>query len=390
MFMNKDNLFVFILLLVIVGMFFIPTGFDKTKEGTIRSKALVLSTNNSEVFQKGIVKVGTQEVKIRVLNGEFKSKEFTTFNTLKGQLELDKIFMKGDKALIVIGHTNDNVDYVNIIDHYRINVELLLFAGFIILLIIFSGWTGFKSVLSFIFTVLMIWKILIPSFLKGFNPIIVSLVVVTLLTAVIDYLIAGLNKKAFVAFLGTFIGIVTTCLFALLFGKYFKIHGAIVPFSESLLYSGYGNLDLTTIFLSGIFIASSGALLDVTMDISAAVYEVVLKKPNITTKEAIKSGMELSKLVIGTMTTTLLLAYSGGYTALLMVFMAQGTPTMNIFNLTYVSGEILHTLVGSFGLVFVGPITALIAGIVFTENHIKEYFKECKTCSYIKNIYKWH
>ena len=64
------------------------------------------------------------------------------------------------------------------------------------------------------------------------------------------------------------------------------------------------------------------------------------------------------------MTTTLLLAYSGGYVALLMVFMAQGTPLYNILNYKYVASEIIHTIVGSFGLVTVAPLTALTSGFL--------------------------
>lgn len=51
---------------------------------------------------------------------------------------------------------------------------------------------------------------------------------------------------------------------------------------------------------------------------------------------------------MGTMTTTLLFAYSGGYIALLMVFMAQGTPVDHILNYKYVAAEIIHTVIGSF------------------------------------------
>jgi uncharacterized membrane protein len=68
------------------------------------------------------------------------------------------------------------------------------------------------------------------------------------------------------------------------------------------------------------------------------------------------------------MTTTLLLAYSGSYTAVLMVMMAQGTPAANILNLTYISAEILHTLVGSFGLVLTAPLTALIGGFIYNKS----------------------
>lgn len=84
-----------------------------------------------------------------------------------------------------------------------------------------------------------------------------------------------------------------------------------------------------------------------------------------------RSGMNVGRSVIGTMTTTLLLAYSGGYLSLLMVFAAQGTPVINVLNLKYVAAEIMHTLIGSIGLVTVAPFTALMSGLLLVT-HKKE------------------
>lgn len=150
------------------------------------------------------------------------------------------------------------------------------------------------------------------------------------------------------------------------FTDLFQIHGAVMSYSESLLYSGYQDLNLTRIFMASIFIGASGAVMDLAVDITSAVREVVEKKPEIGWKEAAQSGMNVGRAAMGTMTTTLLLAYSGGYISLLMVFMAQGTPVDNILNYKYVSAEILHTIVGSFGLCTVAPFTALTSGILLT------------------------
>ena len=68
----------------------------------------------------------------------------------------------------------------------------------------------------------------------------------------------------------------------------------------------------------------------------------------------------------GSTTTTLLLAHSGSYIALLMVFMAQGTPVALMLNYKYVAAEIVHTIVGSFGLVAVAPLTAITSGLLLT------------------------
>ena len=223
------------------------------------------------------------------------------------------------------------------------------------------------AVLSFVITVLMIWKILVPCYLKGMNPMWVGMGITVALTAVIIFLVYGVDKRTLTAFMGSMLGTVTTCIIGLIFTDLFKIHGAVMSYSETLLYCGYQHLNLTQIFTSGIFIGASGAMMDLSVDITSAVHEVIQKKPDISWKEAAKSGMNVGRAAMGTMTTTLLLAYSGGYIALLMTFMAQGTPIMNILNYKYVASEILDTLIGSFGLVTVAPFTALMSGLLLTS-----------------------
>ncbi|RXQ96263.1 YibE/F family protein [Ancylomarina salipaludis] len=368
----KKSDFVLVVLLIIAcfSLIVVPNEFNKEQESnTLRVKALVLSTNNDLMVETGILKTGTQRLQIKILNGKFKNAEIQAFNQLVGRMEFDKFFVPGDKTLTVLNLNQDHttIKSANVIDHYRINMELWLLILFIILLVSFAGWIGLKAILSFMFAGLTIWKLLLPGFLKGFSPIPLSLGIVALLTSVIIFLVAGTNRKGLVAFLGAMSGIIITCIMAIIFGAEFNIHGAIKPFSETLLYSGYAHLNLTDIFLAGIFISSSGAVMDISMDIAASQAEIINHNPAIGAKKLRQSGFEVGKVVVGTMTTTLLLAYSGGFSALLMVFIAQGTPMTNILNLNYVSGELLHTLVGSFGLVLVAPFTAIIGSWVFTR-----------------------
>ncbi|MFT5748831.1 MAG: putative membrane protein [Ancylomarina sp.] len=367
---KSDLILVSLLILVCLGLILAPNGFDKTTDtSSLRVKALVLSTSDDLIVETGILKTGTQVLQIKILNSQFKGKEIKAFNQLIGRMEFDKVFSEGDKALTVLNLNQEQTEILsaNVIDHYRINIELFLLVLFIILLIGFAGWTGIKAILSFLFTGLAIWKLLLPGFLKGYSPIPLSLGIVALLTSAIIFLVAGTNKKGIVAFLGAMSGIAITCAMAIIFGDLFNIHGAIKPFSETLLYSGFAHLNLTEIFLAGIFISSSGAVMDISMDIAASQAEVINHNPNIGSKKLRQSGFEVGKAVVGTMTTTLLLAYSGGFSALLMVFIAQGTPMTNILNLNYVSGELLHTLVGSFGLILVAPFTAIIGSWIYTR-----------------------
>ncbi len=373
---RREIIFVAFSFLLLIVLLMLPTGFEELIDRNAeRVRARVVATDNSEVKQLGIVKVGTQIVTVEILQGKFRGTQTNGVNELIGSMELDTMFAPGDTAFVTLDLSIDGKSIVatNVIDHYRINIEMVLFVLFFLFLLLYAGWTGLKAFLSFIITAAAIWKLLLPGFLKGYDPVLISLGIVTLLTAFIIFLIGGISKKGFIAFIGAVSGIAVTCVLSIIFGNLFHIHGAVKQFSETLLYSGFPHLDISKIFLSGIFLASSGAVMDIAMDISAAMHEVKSNHQEISTGKLILSGLTVGRAVVGTMTTTLLLAYSGGYTAMLMVFIAQGTPLVNVLNINYVSAEILHTLVGSFGLVLVAPLTAVIGGFLY--NRTSEEFK---------------
>jgi len=362
---------VFACMVFIIVLLAIPTGFEGNlvfQESDIRP-ARVLSTDESTIIDTGLIRSGEQSCQLEILSGPFRGWIAEGKNLLNGSLEQDKLFSVGDTALVRINYQNGEIRNISIIDHYRAPWELLLAAMFILLLILFAGRTGLRAVLSFVLTVLVIWKVLVPMYLKGRDPVWVGLAVTLILTVLIIALVYGFDRRFLAAVSGSFLGILMACVMGGVFTHLFRIHGAVMSYSESLLYAGYQNLNLTRIFMASIFIGASGAIMDLAVDITSAVYEVVEKKPGLSCREAVRSGMNVGRAAMGTMTTTLLLAYSGGYVALLMVFMAQGTPLSNIFNYKYVAAELLHTVVGSFGLVTVAPFTALCAGVFLTRFH---------------------
>ena len=296
----------------------------------------------------------------------FKGVEADGVNMLNGSLEQDKIFYPGDQAMVVVSHQGDTILTVTMTDHYRLNWELVMGVAFAVFLILFAGKTGLRAIGAFALTILCLWKLLVPFYLRGWNPIWLGLGIILFLTVMIIGLVYGFDKRCAAAVSGSFLGILVTCLLGVFFTDLFKIHGAVMSYSESLLYSGFQDLNLTQIYMASIFIGASGAVIDLSVYIASAVYEVTEKRPDLLWKEATKSGLTVGRNAMGTMTTTLLFAYSGGYIALLMVFMAQGTPIDQMLNYKYVAAELIHTVIGSFGLVTVAPFTALCSGILFT------------------------
>ena len=358
---------VWVCLLFIAWLAILPTGYQEIYREAEQCVAKVIQTDESKIIDTGLVRSGEQRCQLEIVSGKFKGRTAEGVNMLNGSLEQDKLFSQGDRAQVVVSYNADEILMVTMIDHDRIPMELVMGAIFILFLILFAGRTGVRAVLSFFLTVLAIWKLLVPLYLKGYNPIWTGLVFTLLLSVLIIALVYGFDRRCASAVSGTFLGILVTCLLGSLFTDLFQIHGAVMSSSESLLYAGYQDLNLTRIFMASIFIGASGALMDLSVDITSAVHEVVEKRPDIGWKEAVRSGMNVGRSAMGTMTTTLLLAYSGGYIALLMVFMAQGTPLVNILNYKHVSAEMVHTVIGSFGLVTVAPFTALCAGVLLSQ-----------------------
>lgn len=359
-------------LLLLAVLLVLPTGFEDrlTYQNADRVRAEVLATDESDIVDTGLIRTGEQRCKVELLGGQFRGQVVEAVNRLNGSLAQDKLFAPGDIAFVTVSHSDGAVTVVTMTDHYRLDKEALLAGAFLLLLVLFAGATGLRAILSFVDTILLMWKVLIPCLLRGWDPVWVALGLVLVLTALILSLIYGFDRRCLAATSGAALAIGVTAVLGVIFTDLFHIHGAVMESSESLLYAGYQALDLTKIFMASIFLGSSGAVMDLAVDICSAVYEVVEKRPDIGPREAIASGFAVGRAACGSTTTTLLLAYSGSYVALLMVFMAQGTPVEFILNYKYVAAEIVHTIVGSFGLVTVAPLTAITSGILLARKRV--------------------
>jgi len=334
----------------------------------VRCKATVVSVDNDQVLQHGIIKTGFQRLMLRVEGGPYKGEVVPAASNLMGKLELDTFYKAGDKVLTVLTiGSGGTIVHVTPRDHYRLTGLGVLLAIFFGLLLLTGGETGARALVSFVLTGAMIWRVLIPGLLAGYNPLFISFGVVMVLNFSVIFLVGGLNRLGLTAFCGASLGILTTCLIALATGKAIHLNGAVKPFSEALLYAGHADLSLSMIFIGGIFLASSGAVMDLAMDIAASMAEVSRVDATLSPVALMQSGLRVGRSVLGTMTTTLLLAYSGGFTSLLMAMMAQDVPLSIMLNTPWVSSEIIHTLSGSIGLVTVAPFTAICGAFIYNR-----------------------
>jgi len=362
---KKDLTFVGVIILIIAACLVMPDLFNSPySREEERYVGTVQTVDDSHIQRYGIVKAGSQQLTVRLDEGPYKGREIAAGNDLVGKMESDKMFAVGDRALVVVTVAGDEIVSATAYDHYRLPTQLVLLAVFALLLIAFTGMSGAKALLSFVFAIVMMWKVLLPGILRGGDPIIIALVIATLIAGVTLHLVAGVSRTAATAWIGAMLGILLTAVLAWLFFPIFHLHGAVQPFSETLLYSGFENLDLGRLFVAAIFLGASGAVIDVAIDVAAAMNEVASKRPDLSRGELTLSGLRVGRAMVSTMITTLLMAYMSGYMSLLMVLLSKGIPPVQILNINFISAEILKTVVGSFGLVTVAPFTALCGGLL--------------------------
>lgn len=362
---RRELLFCLIIAAICAALAFIDAADIPKAPGGLRCRALITDVDNSRVKVNLIVKTNAQYLTVRLLDGPHKGRELPVVNMLTGKMELDEFYEPGKVILVEYSTPEGRPSGAIARGYYRLRLQLVLIGLFCILLVAVAGVTGVKAALSFIFSAMVLWKLFFPLLLRGFPPISTGLGIIALLIGVICFSVGGLTRRGMVTFAGSMLGVLLTCGLAAWFTHMFRLHGAIRPFAEMLLYSGYYDLNLTEIFVASVCIACSGAVMDLAMDIAATMDELKLRHPEIGLLEHMGSGLRVGRAVVGTMTTTLLLAYSGSHIAMFMVFLAKGLPAENLLNAPFVAAEILNILVGSFGVITVAPFTVLVAGLLY-------------------------
>jgi uncharacterized membrane protein len=363
--LRREWIFLLVIGTICIGLSFVDLAAIPKAPVGIHARGLITAVDNSHVRTNLIVKTQAQFLSVRLLDGPHQGEELSITNMLTGKMEFDEFYEAGKEILVEYDERGGKPGNGVARGHYRLQLQLVLIGLFGLLLVAVAGVTGLKAALSFVFTAMVLWKLFFPLLLRGYPPLATGLAIVALLIAVITFSVGGLNRRGTATFAGSMMGVLLTCGLAIWFTRAFHLHGAVRPFAETLLYSGYYDLRMTEIFIASVFIACSGAVMDLAMDIAASMDEIKRKHSGIDLLEHVRSGLRVGRAVTGTMTTTLLLAYSSSHITMFLLFMAKGLPAANILNAPFVAAEVLNILVGSFGVVTVAPFTALIAGLLY-------------------------
>lgn len=298
--------------------------------------------------------VEAQTVEALILNGDRKG-ETVVFDNDYIQLKKGDTFFLG-----VLPAESEQEHLLRVVERDRLvtlGIFLLLFVGVIIF---FGKKQGLRSLLSLAGSIFIIAFALIPSLLKGVNPVVVSIGIASLILFVAIFFTHGFRRESVAAFLGTVIAVCITGILSLIAVKVLHFSGLGTEEAWYLkdIVSG---INFGGLLLGGIIIGVLGVLDDIAVTQASVVRELYATNPLISKRELYARALRVGQEHVGALVNTLALAYTGAALPLLMLFAVSPYPLMVLVSQELFSVEIIRTIVGSIGLVGTVPITTALA-----------------------------
>lgn len=264
--------------------------------------------------------------------------------------------------VIVISNQIGQLDLHTVYNVDRSMPIYLYMATFLVLLCLIGGKKGVKSAAALVVTFICFIFLFFPMILRGMWPVVAAIITSAIVLAATMYLLNGYTKKSVIAFLSTLAGILVSGLAAILFGHLVNLSGYNVSNIENLMFVAQNTMiDVGQILFAGILFASLGAVMDIAMDVTSACAEIAQHNPEIKKKALFTSGMNVGRDVMGTMSTTLILAFFGGSLGVWVLDYVYDLPYLQLVNSNDIGIEIMKGFSASFGVIFTVPIAAALS-----------------------------
>ena len=328
--------------------------------GVVYEKAIVTKINSDTLSPDPdypYINIGKQYLEVKITSGENKGKIVSVINFV-GRTD-NKPVKVGTKLII---SSYDNFISTIIVNYNReISIYILLFI-FIFVVLFLGKSKGAKSLFSLIFTMICIFFMFIPLIINGMNPIIASIIIVILSTMVTMISLNGATKKTFIASLSCILCTIIAGLIAYIFGRFNNISTLNTAELQDLLFvSTKTSLKVKDLLFAGILISSLGAIMDTTMSITSSIFEMKDINNKLSKSQLFISGMNIGKDIMGTMTNTLILAFTGSSINILIIYFMYNMPYIQLINIDLIVLEIIQGLSGGIALILSIPITAFAA-----------------------------
>ena len=385
-----------LLILLCTGVLFLILFFN-AREGKIYNPSLLqnefVTVEEAEVlnisydtvepdpYSPDGVEKGNQRALIRLNSGEFAGQTQEMYYMI-GYFVGPKL-APGDKITVlqIRDEETGGLQEISYFQYDRIGAVLLVLGLFVLAVILVGGKTGLKSLLGLAVTVVALIWIFCPMWMKGSAPLPLAMGLCALVTVMSFVILGGTSKKVLCAVLATIAGVGLAAGFGALAQRIcritsfnlYDVNGEIADLVN--LQSRNYPVHIHGLLTAGILIASLGAVMDVAMSLSSAVAELKQVNPGLSRRALWRSGMNIGRDMVGTMTNTLILALVGSSLVTVIRLWAQGPTWRMLLTSGYFAVELISAISSSIGVILAVPLAAGIGAAIFGTKNAEQSAK---------------
>ena len=358
--------------LLFVGYFTVKDGYDlKYGDGSEYFKAKITSIDSIDIdkpYENSSYTQTTYRFTAVIKNGSRDG------DTIKAAQVIDSAAMynsnpveSGDSIIIYQSRLGDE-DSWSFAEYVRSDAVIVLAVLLCAAIIVFGRSKGLKTIVTLALTIASVFFVLVPAIIGGRNIYFWTIIVCLYITAMTLVIVNGISFMSLVAGIGCMGGVLVAALITVVTDAVIKLTGYTDECTIYIKGINDGSIDLKALVFAGILIGSIGAVMDVAVNIAAALHEVASKIEAPSFKELFKSGVTISRDIIGTMSNTLILAYIGSSLCSVLLIIYNNSFSMtNLFNKENIIVELLKIIVGSFGILSALPLTSAISAIFYSK-----------------------
>ncbi|MCR5666438.1 MAG: YibE/F family protein [Eubacterium sp.] len=369
---TKEHIFIFAFMIVIVIAISMwnranPIDYSMYETDTLsHPKGTVVKIVEEELARNDTErgrKLGYQVLEVQITSGEYKGETITVKNDVTNTHHI--ICEVGSRIIVKADTPEGTEPYYSVYNYDHTKAMLLLFGVFAVLMVIIGKKKGFLSLCGLVFAMIVLLRFLLPAIFHGWQPIVATVIAVSIITFSSLMLLNGWNKKTRIAIIASISGVVMAAIVYFIFAALLHLNGYNLESSEELILirenTGMGVADL--LFVS-IIISALGAILDMAMSVVSSIFEIRKNAPELSPTNLLKSGLSVGRDMIGTNCQTLILAFIGSSITTLLVVISYGYQTNQLLNSDFIAIEMLQGMTGSIAVILSVPVASMLSAWV--------------------------
>lgn len=339
-----------------------PTDYAEYETGTV----LQILTDSCEADEvaEGASR-GDQTLLVEVTSGQYKGETLLVTNAV-GPMYGEPAAV-GQSIVMTVSTYSDGSHTASVYEYNRTPFIYLILGLFLLVTVLVGGKTGVKSILGLALTVAMLLLVFLPLLMKGWQPIPTAFLLCSLVAIACFVILGGCSRKIACACMGTVAGMALAMLFGILAQKLLHIDGLRATDAEALLQLRQTGtpVHIRGLLVAGVIISALGAVMDVAMSVSSAIGELKAVNPELTARALWRSGMNIGRDMVGTMTNTLILAILGSSTVLILYLYSLDLTWHQLMSSSYIGIEIISSISSAIGVILAVPLTALASALLY-------------------------